>query len=127
MTHAKVQGWVDRYVDAWRSSGTSKLAYLFANKITYRVSPWKPALKGLPALEKLWEQARSGPDEVFNLRSEIVAVENQTAVVRVEVEYAHDTSSRWRDIWIITFDEDGLCSSFEEWPFAPEQDDGQAV
>ncbi len=125
MTHNDVEKWVDRYVDAWRSSGTSKLASIFSSKINYSVSPWKSALKGLTELERFWGQARSGPEEAFRLQSEVVAVESKTAVVRVEVEYAHDTLSHWRSLWIMTFDENGLCSHFEEWPFAPAQDDGQ--
>ena len=127
MTHSDVQSWIDKYVDAWRSNGTLKLADIFSSTISYSLSPWKPALQGLEQLEKFWEQARSGPGEVFELQSEIVAIENKTAVVRVEVKYANDTPSRWRDLWILVFDKNGVCISFEEWPFTPEQNDGQAV
>jgi len=35
----------------------------------------------------LWDAEREGPDEVFKLTSEIVAVEGDTGVVRVEVVY----------------------------------------
>ena len=40
---------------------------------------------------------------------------------RVEVVYAHE---RWRDLWVLRFDDDGRCRAFEEWPFAPDQPDG---
>ncbi len=42
--------------------------------------------------------------------------------LRVHVDY-HDGQS-WRDLWLLTLDEHGRCEHFEEWPFAPEQDDG---
>lgn len=127
VSHSEIQAWIDGYVNAWRSPDTSKLDKLFTDDINYRVSPWRNPLNGLRELKSFWETARSGPNEVFDLQSEIVAIEDKTAVARVEVEYANDTPSHWRDLWIIIFDSNGLCSSFEEWPFSPEQDDGQKI
>lgn len=57
------------------------------------------------------------------MSSSVVAVEGSRAVVRVNVEYANPTEP-WRDLWVLEFAEDGRCSTFEEWPFAPSQDDG---
>jgi hypothetical protein len=125
MTRDDVQQWIDRYVDAWRSSGTAKLAGIFSDNIAYSLSPWRPALQGLSELEKHWERSRSGPDEEFELHNKIVAIDGKTAVVRVEVDYANDDPAHWRDLWIVTFDDNGLCCRFEEWPFAQGQADGQ--
>jgi hypothetical protein len=55
---------------------------------------------------------------------ELVALDGPTAVVRVAVDYGDPGSSRWRDLWVLRFDETGRCTSFEEWPFAPGQPDG---
>jgi hypothetical protein len=58
---------------------------------------------------------------------EILAVDGATAVVRVSVDYGGEGTTpaqRWRDLWIIRFDDDGRCAAFEEWPFAPGQRDG---
>ncbi|MFC8799271.1 hypothetical protein ACFT2C_16170 [Promicromonospora sp. NPDC057138] len=57
------------------------------------------------------------------MAAEVVAVDGPTAVVRVSVEYG-GSGSRWRGLWVLTFDEDGRCAAFEEWPFAPGQSDG---
>jgi hypothetical protein len=51
------------------------------------------------------------------MSSEIVAVEDQTAVVRVEVAYGRPPNDEWRDLWLIRFATDGRCEEFEEWPF----------
>ena len=75
---------------------------------------------GRRAIATMWEAERDGPDERFALSAEIVAVDGQTAVVRTEVHYEHPRVQTFRDLWIITFDADGLCAAFEEWPFAPE-------
>ena len=58
------------------------------------------------------------------MASEVVAVDGTIAVVRVAVDYLRPPFPRWRDMWIIEFDDDGRCTTFEEWPFAPNQPDG---
>ncbi len=125
MKHSQVLAWVDEYVAAWRTPGIARLAKVFAENVSYRLSPWKEPIQGLAKLGPFWEQTRDGHDEVFELQSEIIAVENNTAVVRLQVDYANDTPRKWRDLWILTFDSDGLCCAFEEWPFAEGQYDGQ--
>lgn len=119
-----VEAWVGEYERAWRSPGTEQLGDLFAPGIGYQVSPWAEPLTGLPALAEFWETGRDSPNESFTVEPEVVAVDGLTAVVRAEVEYP-DQPARWRDLWVLRFDEDGRCTWFEEWPFAPGQPDGQ--
>ena len=125
MNRLDVQTWINGYVEAWRSPGVDGLAKLFTSTVDYRVSPWKQPFHGLSEVKSFWEEGRSGYDEVFELLSEIVAIENETAVARIEVSYETDSPSKWRNLWILEFDHNGLCRSFEEWPFSPEQADGQ--
>jgi ketosteroid isomerase-like protein len=121
--HSDVRRWVERYEGAWRLAGTEVLAELFTEGASYLVSPWEEPVEGLPAIGALWEAEREGPDEPFTMSPEVVAVEGDTAVVRVQVEY-QATGSRWRDLWVLRFADDGRCTTFEEWPFAPDQADG---
>jgi hypothetical protein len=58
------------------------------------------------------------------MTTEIVAVEGSTAVVRVYVDYAD--GERSRDLWLLELNDEGRCDHFEEWPFAPDQDDGHS-
>jgi len=81
------------------------------------MSPYEEPVHGLESIGALWERERTGPDEEFELSAELVAVEGDTAVARVEVAYAR--GERYRDLWIVRFDEDGRCREFEEWPFWP--------
>jgi hypothetical protein len=55
------------------------------------------------------------------MTSEVLAVDGTTAVARVEVWYGDPGEQEYRDLWVMRFDADGLCESFEEWPFWPEQ------
>ena len=45
---------------------------------------------GLDELALFWDAERDGPDEAFTMSSEVVAVDADTAVVRVWVEYDND-------------------------------------
>jgi uncharacterized protein (TIGR02246 family) len=120
MDRAAVEAWVARYERAWRTSGTEALADLFVADASYLPSPWEQPTKGLDALARFWEAEREGPEEEFTMSSDVVAVDGETAVVRVFVEYGAPRSS-WRDLWVLRFAGDGRCSSFEEWPFTPTQ------
>lgn len=119
-----VAAWVHAYERAWRTAGVEALADLFAPGVVYRPSPWARPVRGLPALSQFWEAARDGPDEVFELRSDLVALDGSVAVVRISVDYEDVTSGCWRDLWVLRFDTDGRCAEFDEWPFAPGQRDG---
>ena len=120
-----VSRWVRAYESAWRTAGIEALTDLFAPDVVYRPSPWAQPVSGLAALSQFWEAEREGPDEEFNLRSEVVAVDGSVAVVRVSVDYEDLTSGSWRDLWVLRFDAHGRCTQFEEWPFAPGHGDGQ--
>jgi len=112
-----VDSWVAAYEGAWRSEGTDALAGVFVEDAVYRMSPYAEPVRGLAAIAELWERERAGHDEEFDLRHEIVAVDDRTAVVRVEVEYG--TGAEYRDLWIVGLAADGRCRHFEEWPFWP--------
>ena len=124
MDRDAVAQWVSRYERAWRSPGTAEVVELFSADVTYIVSPWARPVVGLAAVAALWDAEREGPDEVFTMDSEVVAVDGDTAVVRVAVAYGEPVENRWRDLWVLRFDADGRCAAFEEWPFAPSQPDG---
>ncbi|MFN2616316.1 MAG: nuclear transport factor 2 family protein [Thermoleophilaceae bacterium] len=116
---AQVEAWVAGYERAWRTPGTESLCELFAQDARYRMSPYEEPVVGLSAIARLWDAEREGPDEVFAMGSEIVAVDADTAVVRVEVAYGDPVSREYRDLWVIRFGGDGRVVAFEEWPFFP--------
>ena len=119
--HTSIEAWVEAYEHAWRTAGTESLRELFTEDATYRMSPYEEPAAGLAAIAELWEREREGPDEPFEMRHEIVAVEGDTAVVRVEVRYGGPERLQYRDLWIVRLAADGRCREFEEWPFWPGQ------
>jgi hypothetical protein len=119
-----VEAWVNAYEQAWRTPGTESLASIFAPAATYKPGPFEHPFVGLAAIAEMWEEEREGPDEVFSMTSEVVAVDGDTAVVRVEVDYGLTGQPSYRDLWVVVLDEAGRCISFEEWPFWPESEQG---
>lgn len=116
---ASVEKWIAAYERAWRSAGTASLAEIFCADASYRMSPYGEEARGLEQIAALWERERSGPDEDFEISSELVALEGDTAVARIEVAYAG--GAEYRDLWILRFAADGRCREFEEWPYWPGQ------
>jgi uncharacterized protein (TIGR02246 family) len=115
----RVAGWIAAYERAWRTAGTEGLAGLFTDDASYLQGPYREPVVGLPAIARMWEAERDGPDEVFRMTSEVLAVDGDTAVARLEVRYGEPVTDEFRDLWIMRFAPDGRCRSFEEWPFAP--------
>jgi SnoaL-like domain len=114
-----VEAWVEGYVRAWRTPGTEVLAELFTPDVSYLYDPYEEPVRGLDALGPWWEEGRDGPDEVFTAAYDVVAVDGDVGVVRVEVAYGDPVRQEYRDLWVIRFDGAGRCVAFEEWPFWP--------
>jgi ketosteroid isomerase-like protein len=116
---AGVEGWVAGYERAWRTPGTAGLADLFADDVTYSYDPYEEPVRGLAALGPWWEEGRDGPDEVFTMTTDVLAVDGDVAVVRAEVAYGEPVRQEFRDLWVVRFGPDGRCVAFEEWAFWP--------
>jgi ketosteroid isomerase-like protein len=114
-----VTRWIAAYEAAWRAPGTAALAGILAPGATYLQGPYEEPVIGLHAIARMWEYEREGPDEMFQLASDIIAAEGDTAVVRVDVSYGNPVTREYRDLWIVRFDADGRCADFQEWPFWP--------
>lgn len=118
MDKADVRAWVAGYERLWRTAGTDGLAELFTPDATYLQNPFRAPVRGLPAICRMWEAEREGPDEVFEMTSDVVAVDGDVAVIRVHVRYGATVGQEWLDMWVIRFAVDGRCRAFEEWPIA---------
>jgi ketosteroid isomerase-like protein len=116
-----VRRWLAAYEAAWRTPGTEALAEIFTNDASYRQSPYQEPVAGLDAIRRMWHDERDGPDEVFTIATDILAVDGPTAVVRAEVRYGDPLRQEYRDLWIMQLADDGRCNRFEEWPYWPDQ------
>jgi hypothetical protein len=113
--------WIETYEELWRTTGTDRLGELFAEDATYSMGPYESTEHGLAAIAELWERERVSADERFTMESEVIAIDDDVAVARIEVHY-FDKPQEYRDLWIVRFGADGRCVAFEEWPFWPDAD-----
>jgi hypothetical protein len=120
VTREAFASWISRYEQLWRTAGTDRLGQLFADDATYLHSPYDTPVRGLAAIAADWERERDGADEEFTMSSEILAVDGDTGVARVRVEYG-GPKREYLDLWVVRFDGTGRCVSFEEWPFWPDR------
>jgi len=121
MERGRVETWVAAYERAWRTPGTEALSQVFTADATYLQGPYETPVMGLPAIAAMWVADRDGPAEVFEMSSSIVALDGNTAIARVEVRYGKPVEQEYRDLWIMTFADDGLCQAFEEWAYWPDK------
>jgi ketosteroid isomerase-like protein len=133
MDRARLEEWIGAYERAWRTPGTEVLAELFTEDAVYSTAPYESPHRGLAAIAEMWEAERSGPGEEFEMSAEVIAVEGRWGVARVTVLYLADSDRErrrnrqrreYRDLWIVSLNDEGLCFHFEEWPFWPPGQDG---
>jgi hypothetical protein len=121
MTREQLLAWIDGYERAWRAAATETLGTLFSEGARYRQSPYADPVVGLAAIASMWEAERSGPDEIFTMTREVVAVEGDTGVARVVVRYGDPVEQEYTDLWVVQLDADGRCRDFEEWAYWPDR------
>jgi ketosteroid isomerase-like protein len=119
VTRSDLDAWIHLYVELWRTPGADRLGELFSDGALYLPGPFEAPIKGLPAIREFWERERLGPDEEFEVDQEVVAVDGDTGVARLEVRYAPPKEVTYRDLWVVRVDAEGLCTRFEEWPHWP--------
>ncbi len=104
-----VARWLEGYEEAWRTPGTDRLAELFTARRQLRVVAVGRARRGPrragAVLGRRARRARRG----LHMSSEVIAVDADTAVVRVWVEYDNDPDTPWRDLWVLRFASGGRC------------------
>ncbi|WP_273652677.1 nuclear transport factor 2 family protein [Cellulomonas fimi] len=109
-----VMTWVDGYERAWRGNDVAGLGQLFTDDVRYLRSAYDDGLTGIDAVREFWPD-----DSAFTMHAAPVAVQGDTAVVRVDVQYGGDEPHEYRDLWILRFAGDGRVRHFEEWAHWP--------
>jgi mannose-6-phosphate isomerase-like protein (cupin superfamily) len=111
--------WLDGYARLWRTAGTEGLDTLFSDDAEYLQSPYETRHAGLAAIAAMWDDGRDGPDETFTMDAAVVAVDGDTGIARVVVRYGDPMTQEYTDLWVVSFDDAGRATRFEEWPYWP--------
>ena len=125
ITHASVQAWLDRYVEAWQTYDPASVEDLFAEDAEYRYHPWdEPRPRAAPRSSDDWlnpggnaEAATSpAPGGPTTSRSRSTATAPSRSVSRSTSRRQPVTEDRhyWNG-WTIEFDDAGRCTNFIEY------------
>lgn len=126
MDHASAQGWLDRYVAAWKSYARDDIAALFADDVTYRYHPWDDGVVGRHAVVASWlgesdvegASTRDAP-ATYEASYSPVAVDGDVVVATGTSTYRDEPGGPVRkefaNCFVARFDADGRCRDFTEY------------
>jgi ketosteroid isomerase-like protein len=123
MTHDDVQGWLDRYLAAWRSYDAGAIGDLFSEDAEYRYHPWDDPIRGRTQIVRAWvapsgtESQRDEPG-TWEAQYEPYAVEGDRAVAIGWSRYLAqgDTPEKlYHNCYLLAFDDGGRCRTFTEF------------
>lgn len=113
-----VSGWLDRYVEAWKSYEPQAIGDLFGEDAVYAYGPYGEPVRGRDAIVASWLDDRDDP-ATYDGRYEPIALDGDVAVANGRSRYfaADGTTltSEYDNIFVLRFDGDGRCVKFREW------------
>jgi hypothetical protein len=124
----RVQDWLDRYVEAWRSYDPAAIGDLFADEAAYRYHPYDEGadvVHGREEIVRAWvepEGNASSRDEpgTYDAKYEAWAVDGDRAVAVGWSRYWTDASraterALYHNVYLLRFDDDGRCLELTEY------------
>jgi hypothetical protein len=120
MKKADVQGWLDRYVAAWRANQREPIEALFTDDATYRWTPYggeDRTVRGRDAIVSSWLEQPDDPGS-WEASYEPYAIDGDRAVAIGTSRYdaSGDQPERtYYNAYLLRFAADGRCSEFTEY------------
>jgi len=119
MDRDTLQGWLDRYVQAWRANQPEPISALFSEDAVYRYRPYggdEQALRGRQAIVDGWLEAPDDPGS-WDARYEAYAVDGDRAVATGVSRYiarGDEPERTYHNVFLLRFSPDGRCAEFTE-------------
>lgn len=111
------QGWLDRYVEAWKTYDEARIAALFSDEAVYRFHPQDDGVRGRAAIVAAWLDSRDDPG-TYDAHYEPLAIDGDVHVATGWSRY-FDAQGKTRDeylnVYVCRFDEAGRCTDFTEY------------
>jgi ketosteroid isomerase-like protein len=126
MTREQLADWLDRYVEAWRSSDREQIGELFSSDVEYRFHPYDKPTKGRESVVEAWlgegdHEGAPDPDEpgTWEARYEPFAIDGDAAVAIGRSSYRDEPGGEinrvYHNCFVMRFDSEGRCAEFTEW------------
>jgi hypothetical protein len=126
MDHETAQGWLDRYVAAWKSYDADDIAGLFSDDVRYRYYPYAVWIVGRDAVVASWlaedtdAQGSTRDDEgTYDARYAPIAVDGDVVVATGKTTYTETpggpVTQTFDNCFVMRFDEQDRCREFTEY------------
>jgi SnoaL-like domain len=113
-----VAAWLENYVHAWKSYDPEAIGALFSEDARYYYSPFDQPVTGRAAIVASWLE-NPDPPGTYDADYEPLTIEDQVAVVNGRSRYytpgSQTIAREFDNIFVLRFDEHGLCVEFREW------------
>lgn len=109
----RLNAWMDGYVAAWHSNEPEDIAALFNEQAVYDPQTADGEWEGRDAIVDKWVEIDDTPGNWDFQWIPLVETE-ELAVIVGNTEYSEPPMS-YRNLFVIRFDESGLCEDFTEW------------
>jgi ketosteroid isomerase-like protein len=112
----RVEDWLQRYIEAWKSYDRDQIRDLFSEDVSYRYHPHDEPTIGRDKLVDSWLEDPDTPG-TYEAHYEPIAVDGETAVAVGHSTYLRDDGSTeiFDNCFVLRFDDEGRCRSFTEW------------
>lgn len=117
LTREHFQQWMETYGRASAENDPQASANLFAENAAYYETPFAEPMIGRDAIYEYWNKgAQNLKDKESSF--EILAVNGNTGIARWQSKFTVLESGKRLELdclFIVEFDNDGLCQTFREW------------
>lgn len=117
LTRDHIQQWMETYGSASAENDPQASANLFAENAAYYETPFAEPMIGRDAIYEYWNKgAQNLKDKESSF--EIIAVNGNTGIARWQSKFTVLESGKRLELdclFIVEFDNDGLCQTFREW------------
>lgn len=117
MDSMQFEGWLGRYGRAWEGRDPNAAAALFDEAAEYYETPFEPPFRGREEIRRYWSDATSAQGDIA-FSHEALAFAANTGVAHWSAEFRRTPTGRrvrLDGVFVLTFDEAGLCSVLREW------------
>ncbi len=117
LTHSFADTWLARYGQAWEQAAPTGAAELFTEDCRYFETPYAEPAIGRAGVLKYWQRVPDGQADV-SFRYRVLAGQAQTVIAHWSASFTRLATRARVDLdgmFLLEFDERGLCSTLREW------------
>jgi hypothetical protein len=117
VTEAGVAEWLAAYGQAWETRDADAAAALFSENATYQENPHEKAFTGRAEIRDYWLKVTADQRDI-SFTSDVITTFDRSGVAHWSAAFASASSGATISldgVFLLEFDESGLCNALREW------------